>query len=97
MVVPSSFLRVTIWDEVQVDNWIVVLIILALTFLSVLLVRKLINKFFKLSSTHLNTDPTKYKFLQHFLSGIITIIGIALAVYIIPSLRENCKPAWRGK
>ena len=87
MVLPRNFLRVTIWNEVQVDNWIVVLIILALTFLSVMLVRKLINKFFKLSSTHLNTDPTKYKFLQHFLTGIITIIGIALAVYIIPSLR----------
>ena len=85
----SSFYlnKVTIWENVQVDNWIMVLIILTITFLAVLFIRKVIDKFFKLSSTHLNTDPTKYKFLQHFLSGVITIIGIGIAIYIIPSLR----------
>jgi len=61
----------------------VVLVILILTTIFAKLIKKTMSK-----KDHLKKmDPTQYKFLAHFLSGIVYFIGILLALYSIPGLR----------
>lgn len=62
-------------------------VIILLTFLFALLFNRfyfgLINK----RAKYLKNDPTNYKFLGHFLTAIIYIIGISFAIYSIPQLK----------
>ncbi|MFN6946815.1 MAG: mechanosensitive ion channel family protein [Cytophagaceae bacterium] len=65
-----------------------ILIVLALTIIVASIVRKLVHRFFDKSSKLLRSDPTQYKFLKHFISGLIYLIGIGIAIHAIPSLRS---------
>ncbi len=61
-------------------------IILA-TFFVAFLFRRAFNKFIKTSTNFLQNDPTNYKFLKHFVVGLIYTLGFCLAVYSVPNLR----------
>ena len=61
----------------------VVLVILILTIVFAKLIKKAMSK----KDHFIKMDPTQYKFLSHFLSGIVYFIGILLALYSVPALR----------
>lgn len=75
-------------NKLQVNDWIVVGVIILLTFVLASIMRRLMNRFVRLASEKLNTDATRYKFLKHFLTAAIMLVGFGLAIYTIPSLRS---------
>lgn len=74
--------------KAQLADWLTVIIILILTFILASITRRVMNRFIILASSRLKTDPTRYKFLKHFLTSAIIILGFGLAIYTIPSLRS---------
>lgn len=64
-----------------------ILLILAMTFVVAKVLVHVVQLFLNRASKRLNVDPTQYTFLKHFLTAMIYIAGIAVAVYTIPSLR----------
>lgn len=87
---------IKIGDHFAVSEYILVLIILALTGVAVILTRFLMNRAIRLASEHLNSDPTKYRFLKHMLTATIITLGIGLAIYTIPSLRAIAVSLFAG-
>ena len=68
-------------------DWIVVIGILVITFIVATLARQVMNRFIRIASDKLNTDPTSYKFLKHLITATITLLGLGLAIYSIPTLK----------
>lgn len=66
---------------------VTILIILFLTFVCARFVRSLLNTFFHKKSRLIKVDPTRYVFLKRLVSVAIYIIGIGIAIYMIPSLK----------
>ncbi|MFC1753976.1 mechanosensitive ion channel family protein [Thermoproteota archaeon] len=52
------------------------------------IVRKLIHNVFERKSYHIRVDPTQFVFLKHFVSMLIYLVGLGIAIYTIPSLRS---------
>lgn len=48
---------------------------------------RLFRRFIIRSTLIMNTDPTNYQFLRHFLTAVVYLIGFSLAIYSVPSLR----------
>lgn len=67
------------------------IVLVAAIFLVTILVRRMVNTFltksFKKSSKVLHVDETNFKFFRHLASACIYLIGIGVAIYMIPSLR----------
>src|SRR5687768_10770267 len=80
-------LKIILWDDLEVSSGLVVAGILVATLLTILVMHKILDRSFRLASLHLNVDPTRFKFFRHIISFLITIVGIGVAVYLIPSLR----------
>jgi small conductance mechanosensitive channel len=57
------------------------------TIILVKITKKVVDRSFEKSSKYIKVDPTHYSFLKHFLSGLIYVIGMGLAIYTIPQLR----------
>jgi len=70
----------------------IVLVILIVTFILAKLIRKAMGKKERL----LKMDATQYKFLAHFLSGLVYFFGILLALYSIPALRGLATSIFAG-
>lgn len=64
-----------------------ILLILIATIIIQRIVYHLINKFFTKSSKFLKVDETKYRFFGYFVSAMIYLLGIGIAIYSIPALR----------
>lgn len=67
---------------------ILVIAILSITYIVQKILKSLLGRFFHKSSKFIKVEPTKYNFLKHFISAIIYIIGIGIAIYVIPQLRS---------
>ncbi len=63
-----------------------ILIILA-TVLVQKIVARLISRSVKKSSKFIKVEETRYKFFKHFVSALIYLIGMGMAIYTIPPLR----------
>lgn len=87
---------VQIGDSLKVSEYIIVVIILILTFVLVVVTRFLMNRAIRLASEHLKSDPTKYRFMKHMLTAVIFTLGIGLAIYTIPSLRAIAVSLFAG-
>lgn len=87
---------VQIGESLKVSEYIIVAIILVLTFILVVVTRFLMNRAIRLASEHLNSDPTKYRFMKHMLTATIVTLGIGLAIYTIPSLRAIAVSLFAG-
>lgn len=61
----------------------IILIILIVTFILAKLIKKTMGK----KEHFLKMDKTQYKFLSHFISGVIYFLGILLVLYSVPALR----------
>lgn len=71
-----------------VNQVVLILIIIVVTLIVVKIQKILFDRSLKRSSRILKVDPTHYRFLKHFSSAVIYIIGLSLVVYVIPSLRS---------
>ena len=87
---------VQIGESLNVSEYVIVAIILVLTFILVIITRFLMNRAIRLASDHLNSDPTKYRFMKHMLTATIVTLGIGLAIYTIPSLRAIAVSLFAG-
>ncbi len=66
---------------------VIAVVILILAVIAAKISRRLVENFFKKSSRRMKLDPTQYAFMKHTVSAAVYILGIAVAVYSIPSLR----------
>ncbi len=64
------------------------ILVLILTIFVEALSRRAMNRFIRLNSQDINSDPTNYKFLANALRAIIYSIGIMLAIREYPPLRS---------
>ena len=67
---------------------IIILGILTLTIILEKLLTRALEKLEQLSSHARHFDPAHYRFIKHFLAGIIYFIGIGVAVSMIPQLKS---------
>ena len=70
-----------------IERALLILIILVITFVTARMIRLLMEKWVRRSSKLIKVDETHYSFMKHFISALVYIIGISIAVYTIPSLR----------
>jgi len=67
------------------------IIIFAVIILITIIIAAIVNRFFKRlirrSSEELNYDPTNYSFLRHAITAIIYIVGIGIAIFMMPGLK----------
>lgn len=63
------------------------LLIVLVTFLVAIIFNRSYFKLINKRATYLHNDPTNYKFLGHFLTAIIYIVGISFAIYSVPQLK----------
>ncbi len=63
------------------------ILIIVITIVLGYVFNKVYSRIIKNSTTEMNNDPTNYKFLKHLILALIYVVGLSLAVYIIPSLR----------
>lgn len=57
------------------------------TFILAYIFNKVFRRFILKSTIIIKNDPTNYQFLRHFLTALIYIIGISIAIYSVPSMR----------
>ena len=65
-------------------------------FIVTIIVAKLIKKAMARKEHFVVIDKTQYKFLSHFLSGLVYFFGILLALYSIPTLRGLATSIFAG-
>lgn len=71
----------------KISGIILFFTILIVTFIIGRIVQVLLTRFFKKSADIIHVDLSKYNLVKHLVVGIIYILGIALAIYSIPTLR----------
>lgn len=76
--------------ELVNGTWRIVLVlgIFIITFLIVRITRYIIHRFFEKKSKKIKVDPTQFNFLKHTVSAVIYLIGVGIAIYMIPKLRS---------
>jgi small conductance mechanosensitive channel len=66
---------------------ILIIIILISTLIIERIVRKLLHNAFEKSSKFMKVDHTQYAVLKHITSAVIYVVGIGVAIFMIPSLK----------
>lgn len=74
-------------NSIDLARWIAVLVIFAATYFLAKIVKVAIHKKIQKSSKLMKTEVTEHKFLGHLLTAMIYLVGIGLAIYLIPPLR----------
>ncbi len=72
----------------SIDRIILIIGILLITFFLAKIISRILQKSFNNSSSVLKVDPTKYRFIKYLVTAIIYILGLSVAIYMIPSLRN---------
>ena len=85
--IPVSLSEVKDFLSGSLEQIIAIALIFIFTVIIARIVSKILQKVFEKSSRIIKVDNTHYTFLRHTISGIIYVIGISIAVYIIPQLR----------
>jgi len=83
-----DFLSIQAFAMSDRGRYVFVLFIIIMTFFSVSLLRFLLKRHFQRKSPRMfRLDHTQYSFINHFMSALIYLIGMGIAIYIIPSFR----------
>lgn len=61
--------------------------IILVTVLVAYLFNRIYSKMIRNSTRIMRNDPTNYKFLKHFIIATIYLVGISVAIYMVPSLK----------
>lgn len=72
----------------QYESLAIFMLVLLLTIFVEWLSRRALNRFIRINSQDINSDPTNYKFLANALRAIIYSIGIMMAIREYPPLRS---------
>ena len=70
------------------ENLGVFILVLLLTLLVEWISRRAMNRFIRINSQDINSDPTNYKFIANALRGIVYTVGMILAIREYPPLRS---------
>jgi len=70
----------------DVRTLIVFCLIILFTVLTSWLLRSLFQRYRKKNIQRLNADPTNYQFMQHFMTGIIYMVGLGWALLTLPHM-----------
>lgn len=73
--------------ELSTPRLVLVLIILGVTILLLPIIRFIFNKYLKKTSKLLSTDTTRFRFMKNATTTVIFVVGVSIAIYMIPSLR----------
>ena len=73
----------SLYERLADTRVIAIFLVLFFTFVLSRAAKRLMAK----ASTKVRVDPTQYKFMSHFISAVIYIIGFGIIIYMIPSLR----------
>jgi small conductance mechanosensitive channel len=76
-----------LFGNIELQEIITFAAILAITFALAWMVNRLFSRFIRKSSLIIRNDPTNYQFMRHFISAIIYIVGVGVAVYSMTPLR----------
>ncbi len=68
-------------------NILIFVSIVFATFVVGMLANKGLSKIVRKSTMDMTTDPTNHRFLKHIILASIYLIGFAIAIYVMPSLR----------
>lgn len=63
------------------------ILVILLTIIIGFIFNKVYSRVINNSTAVMQNDPTNYKFLKHTILALIYIVGLSLAIYVIPSLR----------
>lgn len=78
----------SIYPLVNVVNYTVMFLVLCLVvILFANLVRSLVSRYLEKSSGDIQMSLAQYAFLKHALTAVVYLVGIGLAIYLIPPLR----------
>jgi small conductance mechanosensitive channel len=69
-------------------QWIEIGIIVLFTFILTRILKILMNRFIKRSSTYLKVDKTRYKFFANATNAVIYIFAVIFIIHTIPALRS---------
>jgi len=61
--------------------------ILILTIITAFIVNRFFKRLIRKSSEEMHNDPTNYQFLRHIIHALIYMVGISIAIYMMPNLR----------
>ena len=78
----------TLINTNTIELILAILSILTLTVILERLVTRALEKLEQLSSGTRHFDPAHYRFIKHFLAGIIYFIGVGISISIIPPLKN---------
>lgn len=81
------------WKRLQIWEWdweliIIVIGIVALSFIASRIIRFFLHRYFLSESRYLNNDVTNYRFFSNAVSFIVFLVTVFTIIYIIPPLRS---------
>lgn len=82
--------------DLSINPYLIAIGILILTWLLATIVTRLFNRKILKSSLVLKTDPTNYKYFKHIIRALIYMMGIAMAIYTVPTLRTLSNSIFAG-
>ncbi|MBW2982160.1 mechanosensitive ion channel family protein [Candidatus Woesearchaeota archaeon] len=82
-----NFTEIKIILANSLNRILLVAVILFITIVFARIIKKLLTRSFERSSKYIKADPTKFTVFKHIISALIYIIGIGIAIYLIPTLR----------
>jgi small conductance mechanosensitive channel len=71
----------------DIETMVLFLSIIGVTVLAATVFNAIIRRSLKRTLTRLETDPTNYQFLQHFIIGLIYLVGIGWAFLVLPMFK----------
>lgn len=79
--------QVYLFLQTSLGKVVAVITVLLFTLILERIIRKVIHNSFKKTSKIIKVDPTRFALLKHTSSALIYLIGIGIAIYIIPTFR----------
>jgi small conductance mechanosensitive channel len=61
--------------------------VIVVTMILALLVNRFFLRLIRRSTTEMRNDPTNYHFLRHAITALIYMVGLGVAIYMVPELR----------
>jgi small conductance mechanosensitive channel len=83
-----NFTQLIDFFKIGLNRFILIMIIIVITIVIERILKKLMDKLFQRKTKLLKADPTHFVVLKHFISALIYMMGIAISIYSIPSLRS---------
>ncbi|WP_417591512.1 mechanosensitive ion channel family protein [Owenweeksia hongkongensis] len=84
------------WLHTNGRTLIAIGIIIIATIVIAVVFRKIGDRLIKRLSQREDFDPTNFRFLQHIITAVLVIVGIAMVIFMIPSMKHVAKTLLTG-